>query len=93
MLVLSRKPGEKLLIGDIGLIIKKIVCGRVTIAIHAPSETKILRGEILDAQRVPIHVDMSDDSESQQWSPPNVEEWGCVDSYSMTMSQHDSCAR
>lgn len=50
MLVLSRKVGEKLVIGeDIVVTISKISGNRVTIAIDAPKDVAIRRGEL--AQR------------------------------------------
>jgi carbon storage regulator CsrA len=50
MLVLSRKTGEKLHVGDNVVIEVRRVSGcRVSIAIEAPREVKILRGEIVDA--------------------------------------------
>jgi len=45
--VLSRKPGEELLIGrDVRVIVQRVANGRVTIAIEAPDAVKILRGEL-----------------------------------------------
>ena len=47
MLVLSRKEGEKLVIGDnITLVVSKIAGNRVTVGIEAPSDVKIFRGEL-----------------------------------------------
>ncbi len=47
MLVLSRKPGERLMIGDdIVLVINKIAGNRVTIAIEAPRDVRVVRGEL-----------------------------------------------
>ena len=47
MLVLSRKEGEKLVIGDnITLVISKIAGNRVTVGIEAPADVKIFRGEL-----------------------------------------------
>ena len=47
MLVLSRKQGEKICIGNgITVIVNRIVGGRVTLAIDAPQDVKILRGEL-----------------------------------------------
>ncbi len=47
MLVLSRKEGEKLVIGDnITLVVSKISGNRVTLGIEAPADVKIFRGEI-----------------------------------------------
>ncbi|MCI0460860.1 MAG: carbon storage regulator [Gemmataceae bacterium] len=47
MLVLSRKPGEKLVIGDnITITILEVVGSRVRVGIEAPSDVRILRGEL-----------------------------------------------
>ena len=53
MLVLSRKEGEKLLIGDdVVLTITRISGNRVAIGIEAPRDVRIVRGE-LDKKDVP----------------------------------------
>jgi len=47
MLVLSRKEGESLIIGDnITLVISKVVGNRVTIGIEAPKDVKVMRSEL-----------------------------------------------
>ncbi len=47
MLVLSRKEGESLVIGDnITLVISRIAGNRVTIGIEAPKDVKIMRSEL-----------------------------------------------
>ncbi len=47
MLVLSRKEGEQLVIGDnITLVISRISGNRVTIGIEAPKEVRIVRSEL-----------------------------------------------
>ncbi|SMP42453.1 carbon storage regulator, CsrA [Neorhodopirellula lusitana] len=47
MLVLSRKEGEKLVIGDnIVLTVNRIAGNRVAIGIEAPREVSIKRGEL-----------------------------------------------
>lgn len=49
MLVLSRKEGERLMIGDdITLVISKISGNRVSIGIEAPKGVKIVRSELTD---------------------------------------------
>ncbi len=49
MLILSRRPGEVLRIGDdVAVTIKEIIGGKVKIAISAPRDVKIWRGEIFD---------------------------------------------
>jgi carbon storage regulator CsrA len=47
MLVLSRKVGEKLVIGDnITVVVSRISGNRVTLAIEAPQDVRIVRGEL-----------------------------------------------
>lgn len=47
MLVLSRKVGERLIIGDdVVLVVSKISGNRVTFAIDAPAEVRVVRGEL-----------------------------------------------
>jgi len=47
MLVLSRKQGERLMIGsDIVLTINRISGNRVAIGIEAPRDIRIIRGEL-----------------------------------------------
>ena len=52
MLVLSRKPGQKLQIGDNITVTVLEVHGRVMrLGIEAPSDVRVLRGELEDWQR------------------------------------------
>ena len=54
MLVLSRKEGERIVIGDnITLIVSKVSGNRVTIGIEAPKDVKVVRGELNAALSVP----------------------------------------
>ena len=47
MLVLTRKAGEKIVIGEkVTVVINRISGNRVTIGVEAPSDVKILRGEL-----------------------------------------------
>ncbi len=47
MLVLSRKVGQRLVIGGgITVVVKRIAGQRVTLGIEAPQTTKIIRGEL-----------------------------------------------
>ena len=47
MLVLSRKPGEKVVIGDgITVTVLEVVGGRVRLGVEAPGDVRILRGEL-----------------------------------------------
>jgi carbon storage regulator len=51
MLVLSRKVGEKLMIGDnITVVISRVAGNRVTIGIEAPPDVRIMRGELDQAR-------------------------------------------
>lgn len=53
MLILQRKPGESLVIGeDITVSVVSIERGRVRLAISAPEDVSILRSELLDAKQV-----------------------------------------
>lgn len=47
MLVLSRKIGERLVIGDnITIVVNKIVGNRVTLGIEAPDNVRVMRSEL-----------------------------------------------
>lgn len=51
MLILQRKTGESLVIGEeVRVTVVSIEGGRVRLAISAPSEVSILRSELLDAK-------------------------------------------
>ena len=50
MLVLSRKIGEKIHVGnDITIEVRRVAGNRVTLAVDAPRSVRILRGELRDA--------------------------------------------
>lgn len=52
MLVLSRRMNEKLHLGDnITISVVKVTGGRVRLAIDAPKDTKISRGELKSGKR------------------------------------------
>lgn len=61
MLVLSRKVGERILIGDgVTLVVKRIAGQRVTLGIEAPESVHIVRGELTIFDHPPTtggHVD------------------------------------
>ena len=55
MLVLSRKPGEKILIGDnISITVVRIAPGIVRIGIDAPNGLPILREELTAGGKSPV---------------------------------------
>jgi carbon storage regulator len=52
MLVLSRKTGERIHIGDnITIEVRRVAGNRVTLALDAPRSLRILRGELAQAAR------------------------------------------
>ncbi len=52
MLVLSRKVGEKLVIdGNIIVEVVKVQGNRITLGIAAPSDVKVLRGELANKKQ------------------------------------------
>jgi len=52
MLVLSRKTGERIHIGEnITIEIRRVAGNRVTLALEAPRSVRILRGELAQAAR------------------------------------------
>jgi carbon storage regulator len=56
MLVLSRKIGEKIMIGDgIVVVVKRILGQRVTFGIEAPESVRIVRGELPRFDEAPTH--------------------------------------
>jgi carbon storage regulator CsrA len=58
MLVLSRKPGEALVIGaDIKVTVVEIKGNRVKIAIDAPDSTRVARGELTGWLDLPVAMD------------------------------------
>lgn len=60
MLVLSRKAGQKVLIGgDIEIIVSRISGNRVTLGIRAPKDLRVLRYEL------PKHHEESDSKETR----------------------------
>lgn len=51
MLVLTRKVGETIQVGDdITIEIRRITGNRVSVAIDAPREVRLVRGELLDRE-------------------------------------------
>ena len=50
MLVLSRKVGEKIVIGDnITVVVNRVSGNRISLGIEAPSDVRIIRGELAEA--------------------------------------------
>jgi carbon storage regulator CsrA len=56
MLVLSRKVGEKLVIGgNITIVVSRVAGNRVTIAIDAPDSVRVMRGELKPALQTAVN--------------------------------------
>ena len=77
MLVLSRKVGERIHVGEnIVLEIRRIAGNRVTLALDAPRDVRILRGELEVAAREFRSADHTEethaDSDLAAVVPPNV---------------------
>ncbi len=49
MLVLSRKPGEAIMVGDVCVTVFEMRNGKVRLGIEAPKEMPIHRREVYDA--------------------------------------------
>ena len=65
MLVLSRKEGERIVIGDnITLVISRVSGNRVTVGIEAPRDVKVVRGELKDEEEITIPVTNSRKSDT-----------------------------
>jgi len=75
MLVLSRKEGERIQIGDqITVVISKIAGNRVSIGIEAPRDLKVVRGE-LEWHDVPptLPMDLEGERAAGEVEAPPVE--------------------
>jgi carbon storage regulator len=61
MLALSRKPGEKVVIGNgITLTVVEIRRDRVRLAFDAPAQVRILRAELACRQGGPLNAGLDD---------------------------------
>jgi carbon storage regulator len=58
MLVLTRKPGEQVVIGGgITVIVMSVIAKKVRLAFDAPDQVRILRAELLGRQEGPAACD------------------------------------
>jgi carbon storage regulator len=61
MLVLSRKEGERIVIGEnITLVVSKVSGNRVTIGIEAPKDVKVVRGELNSPTNLPVSLEKAE---------------------------------
>ncbi len=66
MLVLSRKVGEQIVIGDnITIVVNRVAGNRISLGIEAPANVRIVRGELKEAVA-------AFDSESEAGAAPIV---------------------
>jgi len=66
MLVLSRKPGEKILIGeDVAVTVVRIGPNSVRIGIDAPREMNIVRDELCQTIEVEIPIQSEDQASAR----------------------------
>jgi len=57
MLVLSRKVGEKLVIGgNITVVVTRVAGNRVTLGIEAPNDIRVVRGELQQMKDHPLQT-------------------------------------
>lgn len=66
MLVLSRKIGERIHVGsDITIEVRRVAGNRVTLAVDAPRDMRILRGE-LQAAALQQEMEIGSDGDSSE---------------------------
>ena len=71
MLVLTRKVGERIQIGnDITLVVTKCAGNRVTLGIEAPKDVRIVRGELEEYVDAFGKEEESEDAEPQHAGTP-----------------------
>ncbi len=71
MLILSRKVGEKIVIGDgITVVVSRVAGDRVTLGFEAPPDVRILRGELRPFDQ-PQRDRLADPSKSVSNSQPS----------------------
>jgi carbon storage regulator len=75
MLVLSRKPGEKVVIGnDITVTVVAVLGNRIKLGIEAPGDVRVLRGELAEWQDTPEPASDYRETKRQRkpdWSDPD----------------------
>ncbi len=60
MLVITRQPGDSILIGeDIKVIILEVSGDKIKIGIEAPRSVRIMRSEVLDTEKSNLEADQT----------------------------------
>jgi carbon storage regulator len=73
VLVLTRKPGEKIVIGTgITLTVVQIQSDRIRVGLEAPDQVRILRGELIDRDELP-EADPDLESKPREWQDESSE--------------------
>lgn len=73
MLVISRQPGDSLLIGEnIKITILEVSGDRVKIGIDAPRSVPVMRTEVLDTMRSNLEADQSGGSLTFKLTPQKL---------------------
>lgn len=74
MLVLSRKPNEKILIGkDITLTVVRLVGNKVRLGIEAPAEVRVLRAELAGGPKdLPRQIEGGQDAQANFLAGPSL---------------------
>ena len=68
MLVLTRKVGQKLFIGDnIAVVVNRVAGNRVSLAFEAPEDVQIMRGEVRE-----IRQQFHDEPEGKSGKTPGI---------------------
>src|SRR5271166_3425403 len=83
MLVLTRKPGEKVVTSNgISVTVAQVKGNRVRLAFAAPDDVRIVRAEIARQPEPPPHIDGLEVGKHHRFAdsePPNYRsEWGCA---------------
>lgn len=70
MLVLSRKVGEKIVIGDnITITLVRMAGNRISIGVDAPDQVRVIRGEILTEVRSETRAELRPELRPERHSP------------------------
>src|SRR5471030_2760277 len=85
MLVLTRKPGEKVLIGNgIGVTVAEVKGNKVRLAFEAPDDVRILRAELASQPKQRHPIDGLKVGKHHRWADPEPptysSEWGLAGS-------------
>ena len=79
MLVLSRKAGEQIVIGEgIVVVVKRITGQRVTLGIEAPGNVHIVRGELEPIPHTAVPAPLGKNTTSNVGAPVTPDHWNAT---------------